>query len=208
MSEVMSQRSVEETPFISGPPQAGDDLVSFREPGIRGVGVKEAAEALKSGFGENWQDDDLTDDDKRRWQLGELVTRDAVAPKDELLKIIKLAAEIEKPEIHGVAEMTQGFVPELRKMLGATGLGASIDQPFDSQLMRLIQIRIPETSMYDIFPMAHGPLIATPKAHSLVAASEERGHEPGIIGKIIEEPVILIRSLRSGHPGEVLSYDV
>jgi hypothetical protein len=202
----MQHHGVEAAPFIKGPIQPGDALVSFYEPGIRGVGMDEAAEALRAGLGPEWRDEDITDYDERRWNLGELSIRDAVGPKEKVLELIDLASEIEKPEVHGVADMSRGFVPELRNLLGATCLGAEIDQPFDSKLVQLIRVRFPETFMYNNFYMAHGPIIATPKPDGLLTAAEELAHEARVIGTIIEEPVIRIRSPRL-ESGEVLSYD-
>jgi phosphoribosylaminoimidazole (AIR) synthetase len=208
MSEVMSGHSVEETPLINGPLQAGDSLVSTREPGLGGVGVIEAAKALRLSFGQGWQKEHLTDDDGRRRKLGKLILRGTSVTSEETAEIIRGAAEIEKQEIHGIAEMTTGFVPEVRKMLAGTELGAEIDDPLDSQLMRLLQIRFPEASIYDLFSKAHGPIIATPHPNSLIIASEGRGHMAQKIGTIIEEPTILIHSQRAGQQGELLSYDI
>jgi hypothetical protein len=202
----MQHHGVETASFIKGPLQPGDTLVSFYEPGIRGVGMDEAAEALRAGLGPEWRDEDITDYDERRWNLGELSVRDAVGPKDKILELIALASEIERPEVHGVTDMTRGFVPELRSLLGATCLGAEIDEPFDSKLAQLIRVRFPESSMYNAFTMAHGPIIATPKPDGLLVAAEELDHEIRAIGTVIEEPVIRIRSPRL-ESGELLSYD-
>lgn len=208
MSEVVSYHSAEKAIVINGPLQAEDSLVAIHEPALGGVGIHEAAKALRLSFGEGWHKESLTDDDGRRRKLGKFILRGASVPEDEIMRIVEGASEIEKQEIHGVAEMTAAFVPELRKLLGGTELGAEIDNPHDSQLMRLLQIRFPEASLYELFSKAHGPLIATPNPDSLIVASEERGHLAQKIGSLIEEPIILIHSQSTGRRDKVLRYDI
>ena len=211
MSEVMSHDSVEEAPFINGSLQAGDALVGFREPGLRGVGLIKAAGALASAYGEGWPAVDLTDLDGRLGTLGELVTAEQRITARYAAKLATTASV----EVHGLTDMYKySLVDEMRSLLDGTGLGVEITDPFESQLMRLVQFfandRRPASDryMYETFTMAHGPVVITPNPEAMIESASHLPTEVENIGTTIEEPVIRIHSKGTEQRGEVLSYDI
>lgn len=200
-----------ETLHVNGPPQLGDSLVSLREPGLRGVSVDLAMQSLRAGYGDSWPEVDLTDDDGRAWQLGELVLGEMASL--DIPEALSLSGE-EAPEVHGFIEMNDGFSRELQRMLARTGLGAEITSPHSSQLMRLVQFfadnrrPAPDSFMYENFTMAHGPTIITPNPEKILSAVHAAGQPAAKIGEIIDRAVILVHSQGTEQRGSVISRPV
>lgn len=193
--------------------RTGDALVSLHDPSMRGVGVELAEIALDEWYSSlDWREESLTDDDGRRWKFGQLVVHET-ASLESLHEVLDAADGL--LEIHAVTGMNSALVPELRRLVRDTKLGISLNSPFTSQLMRMVQPwassehnTASDSYMYETFTMGHGPIVATPEPETVIVASKKVGREARNIGEIVCRPEIRIRSQGIEQRGQILSYDI
>lgn len=108
----------------------GDELWGFAQTqGFRCNGVSATRRAFTQAYGQNWHQEQFEDTTLGQAAIAPstiysgLMTRVTGGYKIEVEPIV---------DIHGAAHISGGSIPEkLGRMLRATGLGATIDEPFD-----------------------------------------------------------------------------
>tara|TARA_Y100000310_G_scaffold127024_1_gene126049 strand:- start:15800 stop:16939 length:1140 start_codon:yes stop_codon:yes gene_type:complete len=103
-----------------------------------------------------------------------------------------------KAEIHGVAHITGGGIPEkLGRMLRPSGFGAVLNNLFEvPELMFAIQKlgKVSDVGAYTTLPMGCGMVIATPGPERVISVADEHGIEGKEIGYVTRTPGIIIIS--------------
>lgn len=171
----------------------GDVLVGLRECGFRSNGLSLVRRILASEVGEDWHER----------PFGETTYGRAVLTPSRIYTraIVDMFGGVfgqPKAEVHGVAHITGGGIPEkLGSLLEPSGLGALIDDPFDppeimARVLELGNVRAREA--YRAFNMGQGMIVASPDPDSVVEVADDYGIEARTIGVVRRDPCIAIMS--------------
>ncbi len=178
----------------------GDSIVGLAEPGFRSNGYSLLEEVMHNHYGTEWH--------LRRPYMKEKLGEQAIKPS----KIYTKAVLEMFPYAKGIAHITGGGIPEkLGRVLKVSGFGAEIDNPFSPYwLMRHCQKigNVSDEESYRVWNMGHGNLIITDEPEPVIREAANYNIEAQVVGKIIEEPKILIKSRGYFSGGENLTYDI
>ncbi len=198
-------------------PRPGDKLIGIQEPGFRSNGISLVRQVFGEEFGPDWHKTIVPRFGKR---LGEIALIPSII-YTKLLVDMSGGYDINRranAPFSGAAHITGGGIPEkLGRMLEPTGLGAVIDKPLKPcYAMRLLQnitlqsndpdVRVTDEIAYKKLNMGPGLIIATSSPDRTLEVIENHGLSGNVIGEIIDEPVIRIKSHGMEKPKQVINY--
>lgn len=179
--------------FTGNEIRVGDSLIALRENGFRSNGLSLARKVFSEKLGEQWHKKKLNGKN-----LGELV----LTPSTIYSRIIsELRGEVfEKPkvEIHGIAHITGGGIPEkLGRMLKPSGLGARLGNLFPPcEAMKYAQKlgNISDEEVYRTWNMGNGMLLVTPEPEKVLKLLAKKNVDAKMCGEIVRAKKISICS--------------
>jgi len=168
--------------------QEGDSIVGLYEPGLRANGISLVRNILEETKGENWHLVNHPDGQT----YGELALTPSIIYTKAVVDMFG-GWDLErnpKAEIHGIAHITGGGLPEkLGRTLLPTGLGAIIDQPFNTpEFMKEIQRlgNVPDREAYETWCMGCGMAVITPEPEKVIETAKQHGIHSDRMGKVIK----------------------
>lgn len=189
--------------------EAGDFLVGLEEYGFRSNGLSLVRKTLEETFGPNWHEEPHPEYEGR---LGESV-RTPSQIYSKLVVALNGGYDLDREplaDIHGVAHITGGGIPEkLKRMLEGTRCGADIFDPYTpSEDMDLVQALsgIRDEEAYRVWNMGQGMIIATPEPEKVIHEARNYNIGAKVVGIVTDEPVITIAS--KGLDKHELEYSV
>ncbi|MBT7088525.1 hypothetical protein HN928_06160 [bacterium] len=185
--------------------QSGDYLVGLRETGFRSNGLSLARKILKTTHGEDWH--------TQSYQ-GKNLARLALEPsKIYAAAVVEMFGgfqDVPKAKVHGVAHITGGGIPgKLGRILKASGLGATISEPYaPSELMLYCQKQgnVPDMEAYRTWNMGQGMIIVTPEPDKVMAVAKNHKLESKVIGQVDSDPGIRLSSLGAYATNKYLNF--
>lgn len=188
----------------------GDSLVGLAEHGFRSNGITDVRKAMLEHYGPDWQHQVVE-------RLGDLsLGRLVQVPSTIYSKFVTGLTggyDIQRePQaiVTGVAHITGGGQPsKLGRMLEASGLGITIDNPIDPpEIMRHVQElrEFTDEKAYSKWHMGPGMVIATSEPEKVLATAQNHGLEAQAIGQVTEEPGIRIRNRGAVQDEEWLNF--
>jgi phosphoribosylformylglycinamidine cyclo-ligase len=174
----------------------GDSLVALREDGFRANGISLLRKILLNNYGEDWHKQKLLDFDET---LGELALTPSKIYTRAVVSMFGGYADDSKVEIHGIAHITGGGIPEkVKRMLKSSGLGAELYSLFSpSKFMFFVQGigEVSDFEAYKTWNMGQGMIIATPEPQNVMKiAIVNYGIDAKIVGEVSKNPCIRIIS--------------
>ena len=171
----------------------GDQIVALREDGFRSNGLSLVRKIMHNTHGENWHEETF-----QGRNLGDLVLHPSKIYSAAVVEMFGGFNDEPKAEIHGVAHITGGGIPgKLGRVLRPSGLGAYLNTlfpPCDLMLYCQEKGNVNDKEAYRTWSMGQGMLIITPNPDSVMNVAHFYGITSQIVGEIIEEPVIRIKS--------------
>ena len=182
----------------------GDSLVGLQEQGFRSNGLSLVRRLMEEFHGNDWYKQYNVGIFGNQ-RLGEVVLRPS---KIYTMAVVDMFGGYDlerrpRAEIHGVAHITGGGLPgKLGRMLKPSGLGAVIDNPFDTpRIMMYIRGftngRLSEEECYRTWNMGQGMVIATPEPEKVMEVAEEHEIKSQRIGYVKGERCIEIKNRAS-----------
>lgn len=190
--------------------QPGDALVGLAEHGFRSNGITDVRKAMLEHYGPEWQHKVVPE--LGEVSLGRLVQRPSIIYSGFVSELTG-GYDIDKEpgaRVTGVAHITGGGQPsKLGRMLEPSGLGVTIDNPFEPPKVMLEVQRLrgfSDEKAYGKWHMGPGMVIATPEPEKVVTAAEANGLSAQQIGTVTDEPGIRIRNHGAVQNEEWLNY--
>lgn len=179
--------------FTGLEPQAGDVVVVLREPGFRTNGLTLARRIFHEKYGERWHEAPFG-----KTTIGEAVLTPATIYSRLLVKLHGGFDSDGSCEIHGVAHITGGGIPEkLGRVLRRSGLGAHLPDLFEpGDIVRHCQEigAISDRDAYRAWNMGQGMAVITPEPEKVIEEASVFGIEARVAGEIATESGIRIVS--------------
>ena len=187
--------------------QVGDTVVMLREDGFRANGWSLVRKILGNAHGDDWHK--VAHDGST---LGEL----ALTPSRIYSRfVVGLHGGFESRgscEIHGVAHLTGGGVPEkMTRVLRRSKLGARLTDLFEpAGIVSYVQKTggISDFDAYRAWNMGQGMALITPEPDKVLAEAKSYGIEAKVAGEIVAEPVVSILSRGTERAGQELTFAV
>jgi phosphoribosylformylglycinamidine cyclo-ligase len=184
----------------------GDSLVGLCELGFRSNGLSLVRKVMKDKHGEEWYKKEF----KQTITLGEAVLTPSTIYCAAVVEMFGGYCKEPKTEVHGVAHITGGGLPEkLKRILRPSGLGAEIDNPFEVRgIMKYVQEQgnVSDIEAYQTWNMGQGMVVITPNPLEVQKIAVEYGIPCQTIGKVVKNPEIKIRNMGVQKQGEFLSF--
>jgi phosphoribosylformylglycinamidine cyclo-ligase len=171
---------------------AGDSVVALKSRGFRANGFSALRRILKHAFGPEWHA--VPFDAGATWGETLLTPSLIYTP---LLNRVQAA----RLPVHGMAHVTAGGIPDaMRRVLRATGLGASLENLHDPvPCMKTVQGlgHLGEPQAYELWNMGNGLLMVLPERHvdAVIRMADEMGYFAREAGRVQQEPVLALLSL-------------
>ncbi len=166
--------------------RVGDMLVGLREEGFRANGLSLVRKVMKNTHGEKWHETSY-----QGIRLGELVLHPSTIYSKAVVEMFGGFRGEPKAEIHGVAHITGGGIPEkLRRILKPSGLGAYLNNPFTPyELMHYCQEkgRVKDEEAYRTWNMGQGMILITPTPSPLIEVARRHNLEARVIGEVTSD---------------------
>jgi phosphoribosylformylglycinamidine cyclo-ligase len=193
--------------FTGDEMKAGDAIVMLREEGFRCNGLSLVRKIFREAHGDEWHALPLHGS-----TLGQL----ALTPSRIYSRfVVGLHGGFDAKgicEIHGVAHITGGGVPEkMMRILRRSGLGARLQDLFEpGAIVQYAQKtgNISDHDAYRAWNMGQGMALVTPEPDAVLAEAKRYGMEARIAGEIIAAPEIRIASKGTEAPGQELVFAV
>lgn len=187
--------------------KAGDAVVVLREEGFRCNGLSLVRKVLSAAHGPEWHTIAYGGS-----SLGEHV----LTPSRIYSRfVVGLHGGFDSEgtcEIHGVAHITGGGVPEkMMRVLRRSRLGARLTSLFDpGEIVQYVQKTggVSDRDAYRAWNMGQGMAIITPEPDKVLAEARAHGMGAQVAGELIAEPKIYIASKGTENPGQPLVFDV
>tara|TARA_Y100000310_G_scaffold330362_1_gene401857 strand:+ start:671 stop:1804 length:1134 start_codon:yes stop_codon:yes gene_type:complete len=175
--------------------KVGDKIVGLKEDGFRSNGLSLVRKIMEKHHGNNWHEKEFNG--KNLGELALTPSRIYSAAVVDMFGGYDLRRK-PKAEIYGVAHITGGGIPEkLRRMLKPSGLGASIEDPFEpSEFMKYTQDlgNVSDEEAYKAWGIRQGMLIATPNPQDVIMVANEHEIEAKEVGEIRKDSNITIKN--------------
>ena len=187
--------------------KAGDSIVMLREEGFRANGWSLVRKILKNAHGDEWH---------KVAHAGSTLGELALTPSRIYSRFVSgLHGGFDSEgtcEIHGVAHITGGGVPEkMMRVLRRSKLGARIHSLFEpGEIVQYVQKTggISDHDAYRAWNMGQGMALITPEPDKVLRAAKEYGIDAQISGEIVAEPTVRITSRGSENAGQELVFAV
>lgn len=187
--------------------KAGDKVVMLREKGFRANGWSLVRKIFKEAHGEEWHN--VAHEGST---LGLLALTPAVIYSRCVVGIHGGFDTDGIAEVHGVAHITGGGVPEkMGRVLRPSGLGVRLDNLFEPpEITRYCQEigNISDRDAYRAWNMGQGMAVITPEPDKVVAHAKQYGIDAQVAGEIIAEKKVEFTSKGASTPGSVLTYSL
>jgi phosphoribosylformylglycinamidine cyclo-ligase len=171
----------------------GDVVVGLREVGFRSNGFTLVRKILLNTLGEEWHKKEYHGE-----SLADALLVKSTVYTPLILDLIGRYGEKPLAEVHGIAHVTGGGIPEkLGRLLKPSGCGAALRDPFDPpRVMKYLQMlsSLRDNEVYSEWNMGHGMLIITPDAAPVLKKAREYSIEARIVGMIRKSPGIDVRN--------------
>lgn len=185
----------------------GDAIVMLREPGFRANGWSLVRKILKTAHGDEWHN---------VAHEGSTLGLLALTPSTIYSRfVVGLHGGFDTPgttEIHGVAHITGGGVPEkMMRVLRRSKLGARLDNLCEpGEIVQYVQRTggISDHDAYRAWNMGQGMALITPEPEKVLEEARRYGMEAQIAGEIIPEPTVTIISKGTENRGQELVFAV
>ncbi len=178
--------------------QAGDSLVGLADYGFGSNGLSLVRKIGEQCFGREWHLERHRLASGETKTLGELVLTPCTIYTKSVVDMYGGYNREPKTEVHGVAHITGGGLPEkLKRVLRPSNLGAELTNPMaPPEIMSYFQ-RIGNVSDEEAYKTWHmGPrmVVVTPKPGEVIAIAKEHGIHGEYIGEVTREKGIRIRN--------------
>jgi phosphoribosylformylglycinamidine cyclo-ligase len=187
--------------------KAGDSVVMLKENGFRCNGFSLVRKILEKAHGEKWHT--VAHDGST---LGLLALEPSVIYSRLVVGLHGGFDTDGTCEIHGVAHITGGGVPEkMARVLRRSKLGCRLDNLFDPpEIMSYCQKigHVSDKDAYRAWNMGQGMALITPNPQNVLDEAKKYGIEAQIAGEIISEPKIIITSKGVEQVGKEIVFDV
>lgn len=178
----------------------GDSLVGLQEEGFRSNGISLVRKIMETVYGQRWHD--------IIWKNGKPLGEMALTPSRIYTRAIMAMTggydREPKAEIHGVAHITGGGIPEkLGRVLKPSGLGAVIDKPFSPpEFMLFVQAygNVKDREAYRTWNMGQGMIVISPEPDKVMEVASEHRIKSQIIGYVIRKLGISIANRGAFNP--------
>lgn len=173
----------------------GDTVIGLREPGLRSNGISLIRRVLEQKYGPKWHEQSLNGT-----PIIDLALSPSVIYSKALVDMFGgwNLGQPHRAKIHAAAHITgSGLAGKLGRALKPSGLGASIDNPFDPPaLMTHVQEvgSVTDEEAYRTWHMGQGMVIITPEPHPVLAVARAHHLEGQVIGTVTKSPAIRISS--------------
>ncbi len=187
--------------------QEGDALIGVREDGFRSNGLSLVRKSFASTHGDQWHDILWRGRPLGQWVLqpSRIYSRAVVAMTGGLSKEPRAI-------LHGAAHITGGGLPEkLGRTLKPSGLGALIDTPFappDVMLECQKLATISDKEAYSTWHMGQGMVLLSPEPEQVATIASEFNLTTQIIGRVVADPTIKIRSKGIQAPDKFITFRI
>ncbi len=183
----------------------GDVLVGLQEEGFRSNGLSLVRKVLEKAHGNDWHETKIENE-----SLAKLALKPSRIYCSAVCEMFGGFEREPKAELHGIAHITGGGIPEkVGRMLKPSGLGATIDSPFEpSPLAKYCQEKgtIEDREAYRAWNMGQGMVIATPEPESVIRIAKHHNINAKIIGNVTAESGIRIKNMGFHSKGEMLKF--
>lgn len=183
----------------------GDSIVVFKEKGFRSNGLSLVRKIFENEHGENWHNYELDGE-----RLGSLVLEPSVIYSKALVSMHGGFQSEGTCEIHGVAHITGGGLPEkLGRILAPSGYGVELYDLFQPpKAMSYCQKigAISDDEAYKTWNMGQGLAVVTPEPHRVITEASRYGFNAKIAGKVIQNNSITLRSKGVFSNSELISF--
>ncbi len=187
--------------------KAGDAVVMLREEGFRCNGLSLVRKTLKNAHGDEWHTTPFSGS-----TLGEHVLTPSRIYSRFVVGLHGGFNTEGSCEIHGVAHITGGGVPEkMMRVLRRAKLGARLHNLFEpGEIVQTVQKigGITDHDAYRAWNMGQGMALITPEPDKVMAEAASYGMGARIAGEITADPRVVISSRGTENPGQELTFDV
>lgn len=167
----------------------GDSIVALREEGFRSNGLSLLRRIMKDSFGEDWH-----------IEKPDLAKQALLPSRIYSAAVCDMFGGLEnepKAQVHGVAHITGGGLPgKLGRILGPSGLGADITDPYEPcNLMRICQEMggVSDEEAYRTWNMGQGMVVISPDPDAVIETAKSHSIESKAIGQIVSDKSIRIK---------------
>ena len=162
----------------------GDALVGLREKGFRSNGLSLVRKILEKEHGEEWHNKTLPNGGN----IGKAVLFPSTIYSAAVGAMTGGYEGNPRAEVHGFAHITGGGLPgKLGRVLGPSGLGANVNDPFSPALLMLACQRlgnVTDREAYKTWNMGQGGVVITPEPEKIIGIAEEYEIEAKQIGTV------------------------
>ncbi|MGV8142283.1 MAG: AIR synthase-related protein [Candidatus Pacearchaeota archaeon] len=164
----------------------GDSIVALREEGFRSNGLSLVRRVLEEHLGSEWHKKSYSEGN-----IGDAILNPSRIYCAAVSDMFGGLAGEQRLEVHGVAHITGGGIAgKLGRVLKPSGLGASIDDPFEpSPIMQYVQGlgNVSDRVAYTTWNMGNGMLVITPNPDEAIKVAHEHGIDSKLAGTVIDE---------------------
>lgn len=170
----------------------GDKLVALRENGPRSNGLSLFRKILADNYGPNWDENAVCEG------YADKILHPSQIYSAAIVDMFGGFDSEPQADVHGVAHITGGGVPgKVGRMLKPSGLGAHFDdlyKPCDIMLTMQQLGDVSDENAYGTWNMGQGMMIATPEPDNALRVAENHNIHAKVVGEVVEEPGITIKS--------------
>ncbi len=190
--------------FTGSEIKQSDYLVGLREEGFRSNGLSLVRKIMENLYGSRWHES----------EEGQTLAKAILNPSRIYCKaVVDMFGGYDgepKAKVHGVAHITGGGLPEkLGRVLKPSGLGAIVNEPFEPPEIILFcqqEGDVPDEEAYKTWNMGQGMVVITPEPEKVIDIAKQHNINSVVIGKVIGEKGIKIKSRGNEKPGKYLSF--
>jgi phosphoribosylformylglycinamidine cyclo-ligase len=166
----------------------GDYLVALEEKGFRSNGLSLVRKVLSEKLGDEWHNKKFEES-----TYGQRVLTPSQIYTKAVVEMFGGFDKRPKTEIHGVAHITGGGIPEkIGRMLRPSCLSARLDSLiYPSRIVKEVQRlgKISNEEAYKTWSMGNGMIIATPEPEKVRQIASEHEIYAKIVGQIVKEDI-------------------
>ena len=175
----------------------GNFIIGLQEKGFRSNGLSLVRKVMGKKYGKQWH---------RKTVDGKMICKYALMPS----KIYAGTVSKMFDYVNGIAHITGGGIPgKLGRVLKKKKYGADIYNSFTPSWLMLHCQKIGnvrDREAYKVWNMGQGMLIVTDKPKKIMTIASEDGIKAKVVGEIIQEPVIKIKSTGYFNKDKIITF--